>query len=258
MQCLCTSLKFQNLASGSKGNCAIVLCGDTKLIIDAGISYTAMKRKLEEKDLNFSSFSGILITHCHSDHIKGLEALLKHTKLKILMPQKMYVDFKEMIPLERVIFIEDKNKLKEVEIDLIYTSHDTSCSVGYLITYYGKSLVYITDTGYINRKYIKMLENKNIYFIESNHDEEMLMNGPHPPFLKQRILSDRGHLSNRTTAEYLKKMVGKDTKYIFLAHLSEKNNTEELAYTTTKNSLSSEEVQIMIAYQNESSSLIEV
>lgn len=258
MQCLCTKLKFQNLASGSKGNCAVVLCGDIQLIIDAGIPYTTLKRKLEEKNLEFSSFSGILITHCHSDHIKGLEGILKHTKLKVLMPQKMYSDFKDIVPIERVLFLEDRNRLKEIEIDLIYTSHDTTCSVGYLITYQKKSLVYITDTGYINRKYLDQLKNKNIYFIESNHDEEMLMNGPYPPFLKQRVISDRGHLSNSTTAEYLKQLVGENTKYVFLAHISEKNNTEDLAYQTTKNQLESQKVEIMIARQQESSPLIEV
>src|SRR5699024_1080680 len=119
----------------------------------------------------------------------------------------------------------------------IKTSHDAKGSVGFLITEDDNSIVYITDTGYINRKYFPLLENKNIYYIESNHDEKMLMDGPYPYYLKQRIISDEGHLSNDTTAKYLKKLVGDNTKYIILAHLSEHNNKEELAYIATSEAL---------------------
>jgi len=258
MQCPCTNLKFKILASGSKGNCAIVLCQDINLIIDVGISYLKIKNYLEDNNLSFSSFSGILITHSHSDHIKGLPSIIKHTKLKILIPEEMYPELKEIVPLNRIVFIKDKNSLKDVKIDLIHTSHDTACSVGYIITYHKKSLVYITDTGYINRKYLKMMTSKDIYLIESNHDEQMLMNGPYPPFLKQRVIGDRGHLSNETTSNYLQQIIGENTKYILLAHLSEKNNTEELAYNTTKEKIKKPNIKIMIAQQDKPSPLIEV
>ena len=258
MQCPCTNLKFKILASGSKGNCAIVLCQDINLIIDVGISYLKIKNYLEDNNLSFSSFSGILITHSHSDHIKGLSSIIKHTKLKILIPEEMYPELKEIVPLNRIVFIKDKNSLKDVKIDLIHTSHDTACSVGYIITYHKKSLVYITDTGYINRKYLKMMTSKDIYLIESNHDEQMLMNGPYPPFLKQRVIGDRGHLSNETTSNYLQQIIVENTKYILLAHLSEKNNTEELAYNTTKEKLKNPNIKIMIAQQDKPSPLIEV
>lgn len=258
MPCQCTNLKFKTMASGSKGNCAIVLCDKVNLIIDIGISYLNLKRKLEESYLDFSSFYGVLITHSHADHIKGLSSIIKHTKLKVLIPKKMYQELQEIVPLERVIYIEDKNKLGDVDIELIHTSHDTACSVGYIITFANKSLVYVTDTGYINRKYLQKMENKDIYLIESNHDEEMLMNGPYPPFLKQRVISDRGHLSNKTTATYLKQIIGTNTKYILLAHLSEKNNTESLAYNTTKEVIKDKNIDLMIARQDEESTLIEV
>ncbi len=258
MQCQCTNLKFQTLASGSKGNCAIVLCGKINLIIDAGISQRTLKKRIEENGLDFSSFFGILITHSHNDHIKGLEGIIKYTNLKIMIAKKMYDELKNIVPLDRIIFLEEKNKIEDVRIELIPTSHDTAYSVGYIITYQEKSLVYITDTGYINRKYLKMLENKYIYLIESNHDEEMLMNGPYPPFLKQRVISDRGHLSNNTTAKYLKEITGNNTKYVLLAHLSEKNNDEALAYNTTKEALEEKNIEILIAHQNEVSPIIEV
>lgn len=258
MPCLCTNLRFKTFASGSKGNCAIVLCGKINIIIDIGISYLTLKRNLEQNNFDISYFSAILITHTHSDHIKGLSSLMKQTKLKVLIPKEMYPELKEIIPIDRIAFLNDKNKIDDVEIDLIHTSHDTVCSVGYIITYNKKSLVHITDTGYINRKYLKLMEKKDIYLIESNHDEEMLMNGPYPSFLKQRVISDRGHLSNRTTASYLEQIIGDNTKYILLAHISEKNNTEELAYKTTKEKLQGKNIKLLIAHQNEPSPLIEV
>ena len=130
--------------------------------------------------------------------------------------------------------------------------------MGYIITYNGKSLVYVTDTGYINRKYLSKMQGKNIYLIESNHDEEMLMNGPYPPFLKQRVLSDKGHLSNKTTASYLEKLVTDDTKYVLLGHISEKNNTQELALKETNSKLDNRKVKVMLALQDETSKMIEV
>ncbi len=251
-------MKVKTIASGSKGNCTIVLCNDTKLIIDMGISYLTLKRSLEENSLSFEMFSGILITHCHKDHTSGLASLIKHTNLEVYIPEKMYESIKEFVPRAKCQFIDDQFHINDVEIELIHTSHDAPCSVGYIIAYEGKSLVYVTDTGYINRKYLAKMTEKDIYIIESNHDEIMLMDGPYPRFLKERVISDKGHLSNMTTAKYLKKIIGKNTQYILLAHLSEKNNTEEKALNTTKEELKGTNVEIMIAKQHEGSPMIEV
>lgn len=251
-------MKFKTLASGSKGNCSIVICDNIKLIIDIGISYLSLKRKLEDLNISIDDITGILITHSHNDHIKGLASIIKRTNIKIFIPERMYEELSSIVPSNRIIYLKDNNSLKDVTINLIHTSHDVACSVGYIIAYKEKSLVYITDTGYINRKILPQITNKNIYLIESNHDEEMLMNGPYPPFLKQRVIGDYGHLSNKTTASYLQKIVGENTEYILLAHLSEKNNTEELAYETTKTALNNAKIDISIARQDEESKLIEV
>ncbi len=258
MPCNSIKMKVKTIASGSKGNCTIVLCNKVNLIIDMGISYLALKRSLEENSLSFEQFSGILITHCHKDHIKGLSSLIKHTRLNAYIPEAMYEELKEVLPKERCIFIEDSFTIEDVSIELIHTSHDTACSVGYIVTYNNKSLVYVTDTGYINRKYLAKMTEKDIYIIESNHDEVMLMDGPYPRFLKERVISDKGHLSNKTTAKYLKKIVGKNTKHILLAHLSEKNNTEELALQAVTEELEDSKVNIIIARQHEESPMIEV
>lgn len=250
-------MKFQTLASGSKGNCSILLCGNTKILIDAGISYLNIKKKLLEENLYLNDFSAILITHAHSDHIKGLENLIKHTLLNVYIPLKMYPDLQEIVPKDRIVNLEENTYINDVLITLIKTSHD-AISVGYLITYLNKSLVYLTDTGYLNRKYFDILKNKNIYFIESNHDEEMLLNGPYPYFLKQRVISDRGHLSNNTASQYLEKLVNINTKYIFLAHLSATNNTFEKAIDATTNKVDTTNITVFIAKQDEVSELVEV
>ena len=258
MQCHSINMKVKNIASGSKGNCTIVLCNNTNIIIDMGISYLALKRSLEENSLSFSDFEAILITHSHKDHIKGLPTLIKHTKLKVYIPEEMYKELKDIVPKERCAFIEDKFNINSINIDLIHTSHDTDCSVGYIIEYNKKTLVYVTDTGYINRKFLSKMIGKDMYIIESNHDEIMLMKGPYPDFLKRRVNSDYGHLSNKTTAKYLKKIIGKNTKNIMLAHLSEKNNTEEKALEALYEELGNTKINITVAKQDEETELIEV
>ena len=251
-------MKIKTLASGSKGNCTIVLCEDTRIIIDMGISYLTLKRSLEENSLSLDDFSGILITHCHNDHIKGLASLVKHSHLNVYIPEAMYESIKEYVPYPKCIMIEDKFNINDVEVELIHTSHDAPYSVGFIIKQNDKSLVYVTDTGYINRKYLAKMVEKDAYLIESNHDEVMLMNGPYPRFLKERVISDTGHLSNSTTSKYLKKIIGDKTQTIILAHLSETNNTPEKAIEAIKEQELPEKINIYIASQYEMGPMIEV
>lgn len=251
-------MKIKTIASGSKGNCSIVICDETKIIIDMGISYLTLKKSLEENSLSFDQFTGILITHNHKDHISGLATLIKKTNLIVFIPKKMLEGLEDILPEERCVFIDDIFNINDVNIELIHTSHDAPCSVGFIINYNNKSMVYVTDTGYINRKYLNKMTKKDLYLIESNHDEVMLMDGPYPRFLKERVISDKGHLSNKTTSKYLRKLVGDNTKYVILAHISEKNNTEELAYECTRKKLENTNIEIIIAKQHEESQMIEV
>lgn len=251
-------MQIKTIASGSKGNCSIVLCDETKIIIDMGISYLTLKKSLEENSLSFDQFTGILITHNHKDHVNGLAALIKKTNLNAFIPKGMREGLEDVLPEDRCVYIDDNFNINDVNIELIHTSHDAPCSVGFIIDYNNKSLVYVTDTGYINRKYLNKMTKKDLYLIESNHDEVMLMDGPYPRFLKERVISDKGHLSNTTTSKYLRKLVGENTKHIILAHISEKNNTEELAYECTKNELQDTNIKIIIAKQYEESPMIEV
>lgn len=253
-------IRFMSLSSGSKGNCSFIGTDNIKLLIDIGVSFGYLEKQLIKNDIDIDEVYGVLITHIHSDHISGLKQLIKRKNIKVLIPGKMKNEVLEFVNEEYIEVIDDFTNMFDLNINLIYTSHDTECSVGYLFENDETSLVYITDTGYVNRKYLKVINNKNVYFLESNHDEAMLMDGPYPYHLKQRVISDCGHLSNNMTAKYLKSIVGEKTKCIILAHISEKNNTYDLAYDTIKDKLDmiNYNGELFVAKQNEVTKLVEV
>ena len=252
-------MKVCVLSSGSKGNTTYIETNQAKILIDAGNSSKYILEKLTSLNVNPSDLDAILITHIHVDHVKGLTVLLKRINPCVYMTEKMY-PYLDYIENYHLIDTETFD-IKDIHVEVIHTSHDTEDSLGYIINNEDKSLVYITDTGYINRKYFDLLSNRNLYIMESNHDVEMLNNGKYPFELRQRILSDKGHLSNYDSAKYLAKFIGDKTKYILLAHLSEENNTEELAYKTLTNRLNKENEQvdnIIIATQNKETELIKL
>ena len=252
-------MRVSVLSSGSKGNTTYIESDHAKILIDAGNSSKYIISKLEELNINPKEIDAILITHIHVDHIKGLPVLLKKINPCVYMSEKMqpHLEYIE----NYYIINEDKVSIKDIEINVIKTSHDTEDSHGYIVSNQNKSIVYITDTGYINRKYFDILKDRDIYIMESNHDVEMLNNGKYPFELRQRILSDKGHLSNYDSAKYLSKFIGNKTKYILLAHLSEENNTKDLAYNTLNERLFKENISIeniIIAEQNKETELITI
>lgn len=230
-------MKVKVLASGSKGNCTYIECDKTKILIDAGISYQQIKVLLDDINVSINDINILLLTHSHNDHIKGLSTLLKKTKIILYLTENVYSDIYKKMEISNFHIIDKEFMINDVEVELLHLSHDVEC-YGYIISHNNKQLVYITDTGYLNRKYYSIISNKDIYIIEANHDEKMLMDGPYPFILKQRIISDRGHLSNNTTGRILSKVIGPKTKYIFLAHISEHNNTKELALQQVKDYVS--------------------
>ena len=247
------------LSSGSKGNTTFIQTNNTKILIDAGNTSKYILEKLNEINVDPTTIDAILITHTHIDHVKGLPVLLKKINPCVYITQKM---LKELEYLENYSIINtDKIKIKDLDIDVIKTSHDTEDSVGYIVNNDDKSIVYITDTGYINQKYFNILSNRNVYIMESNHDIEMLNNSKYPFALRKRILSDKGHLSNYDSAKYISKFIGSKTKYVLLAHLSEENNTKELALETLDKRLKKEKIaidNIIIAKQNQATDLINI
>ncbi len=237
--------------SGSKGNSTLLIGNNKKILIDVGFSYPTLIKDLEEYNYVPSDIDAILLTHTHKDHIAGLSTFIKRNHIPVYTNTKMSSEVLKLISENDIILADEDFSIDEFNITLIHTSHDAPGSVGFLINDNKTSLVYITDTGYINKKYLEKLINKNVYIFESNHDINMLMTGPYPYILKQRVLSDKGHLSNETAGTYLNELIGKDTKRVILAHLSEINNTKEIALDTVKSIINNNDIIIETAAQYE-------
>ena len=252
-------MRVKVLSSGSKGNTTYIESLNTKILVDCGNTCKYILNKFEEMGINSGDLDAILITHTHVDHVKGLKVFLKKNKIPVYITKGM---LDELDYLDNYHIIDDDVLyIKDLIIDVIKTSHDVTESVGYVIKGNNKSLVYVTDTGYINKKYFDILSNHDMYIFESNHDIEMLNNSSYPFRVRQRILGDKGHLSNYDSSRYLSSFIGDKTKCIVLAHLSEENNTEELAYTTLRDRLEDNDIEfdnIVIARQDQETELFEV
>ena len=252
-------MKVCVLASGSKGNVTYIETNKTKSLIDIGMSTAYIERKLKEIKVEPKEIQRIFITHTHNDHIKGLRVFLKKYNPEIYLTEKMEEELNLII--DKTTYINDDIEIEDLIIKPIKTSHDVSDSNGYVFINNEKSLMYMTDTGYINQRNFSKLKNHNIYILESNHDIEMLMNGPYPYHLKQRILGDKGHLSNKDSAYYLSEFITDKTKKVILAHLSENNNTKEKALEEYKKTFEKQKKnapEVEVATQNERLEMIEI
>ena len=216
------------LASGSDGNSTYIETDEVKFLIDLGKNAKYIKEKLETINVLPQDIDYILISHTHKDHTSALKTFVNRYKTKVLLSQQMFYDLEDIKDYDIVIY-EDDIYLKDIKIKSIKSSHDAPDARNFLIQYKEHSVVYVTDTGYINRKYFNILKDKEVYLFESNHDIEMLMNGPYPKWLKTRVVGSLGHLSNKDSAFYLTKLIGPNTQKIVLMHLSHVNNTEEKA-----------------------------
>lgn len=250
-------MKVSVLSSGSKGNCTYVETNNHKILIDIGTSCLYAEKALKEIGVEPGSIDIVLITHAHIDHVGGLKVFCKKYNPLVYISDEIQKEANlNIVNVDNAKTI-DVNY--DIRIKSIGLSHDVSDIKGYVIEENDSSMVYITDTGYISERNFKDIMNKNLYVFESNHDIEMLMNNPkYPHHTKIRILSDKGHLSNKDSAYYLSKLIGNNTKQVILAHLSEQNNTEQLALATLNETLARKNINfsnIIIARQNEMTEL---
>ena len=255
-------MKVCVLSSGSKGNSCYIETNESKILIDLGTTTSYAVNELDKIGVKPRDINAILVTHIHKDHINGLSTFIKKYDPLIYVTNKLLMLLEEEIGSFRYELYQDNSAIiNDLRINLIRTSHDAGEQMGFILKDNKSSMVYITDTGYLNSKYFDLLSNKDLYVLESNHDVLMLKNGPYPYFLQQRVLGDKGHLSNEQCSNYLCKFIGDNTKTIVLAHLSEKNNTEEKALETLNNKLkdNNKKVEnIIVARQNEPTMVIEV
>lgn len=235
-------MKICVLASGSEGNSTYIETSNSKILIDIGTNLKYITEKLNELNVQPQEINYILISHTHDDHIKALKTFIRKNKPQICLTHKMLFDIDILKDYDNLLIFEDEIILPDCQIKSIKTSHDTSDSRGFIVTENNKSVVYLTDTGYLNHKYFKHLSNREVYLIESNHDIEMLINGPYPKWLKDRVVGPYGHLSNKDSSIYMSKLIGPNTQKILLMHLSHKNNTEKLALNTIKETFKENEI----------------
>ena len=252
-------MKVMILASGSKGNATYVETKEFKILIDLGVSVKYINQELKKINVDIDDINYILITHLHIDHIKYIENFGKDHKAQICVTPKMHKELKRLNPDLNYLIYEGDLLFNDLSIEVINTSHDSVDARGFLITEDKSSLVYITDTGYLNQRYFNKIKNKNLYIIESNHDPKMLREGKYPLWLQRRILSPEGHLCNEDSATYLSRLIGDDTKKVVLAHLSEENNNEEIALETFLSKMKDNGINfknVSCARQNEVSEII--
>lgn len=255
-------MKFQVIASGSKGNMTYIETAEAKILVDAGISYKRFIQNLSE-EVVLDRIDAIFITHEHFDHISGVVSIINKTNATLFMHKESY-DFlnqkiKDRIPLNRIKFLED-NKKYEINDFVVYTmmlNHYSMHCLGFVFESENQRLAYVTDTGFVPDVYLEVLRNVDALIIEANHDIEMLLESNRDQFLKSRILSEAGHISNLICKDILATVVNQRLKYIVLAHASEECNSDEVILSTIKDGL--EEIyheRLIIAKQNESIKLI--
>ena len=237
-------------ASGSSGNCLLLSSGGTHILIDAGISMRRVKSALACAGLTIQDIGGVLITHEHSDHISGLKMLLKYYALPLYAPHTVAARLCGMLPdavdCMHVIPVGESFRVGSLQVRAFHTPHDTDESVGYRVEGEG-CFAMATDMGHVSQEVVEGLLGADIALIESNHDLEMLRNGGYPFYLKRRILSARGHLSNADCALLARQLAESGTGAIALGHLSRENNRPELALRETAAALEGLETRLCCA-----------
>ena len=237
---------FRSFASGSSGNCYYLGNYHSGILIDAGISARTISRILRTMGLDFSSIAGVLVTHDHADHIRSVGTLGEKFHIPIYATAEVHdgIDHNygvlEKLKTSRRFFkTGEPFEINGMTVNSFHVSHDSTDCVGYVIDYMGERFMIATDVGCVNDELEDYVASSNHIVIEANHDEQMLLNGPYPTYLKERILSDVGHMSNETCARVLADNFNDRLRHVFLCHLSQENNDAEVAYNTVHEALSS-------------------
>lgn len=224
------------LASGSTGNATLFHFGKTKILVDAGISTRRIERGLAGIGIRVGELDGVLITHEHTDHIKGLDVLIRKYQLPVYAREKTWegIACRDKLPAECRIEMKNSFNLGAVKIEPFSISHDAIDPVGFCFYHRQGKYVMATDLGMVTEVVERALEMSDLVVLESNHDLKMLNEGPYPFFLKERIRSQKGHLSNHDAGQLLTRISRKNKMQVFLAHLSQQNNYPALAEKTVR------------------------
>lgn len=254
-------MRFTVLASGSTGNAAIIDTKEARLMLDAGLSAKKLEQLMESRDWNPRDLDAILVTHEHSDHIKGLSVLARKYELPVYANEKTWQAMEKLagdIPDHQRHIVETGGTISfgSLEVETFAISHDAAEPMGYVFSCEGLKLGFATDLGYVSEKVLGKIIDSDVLVLESNHDVEMLRAGAYPWNIKRRILSDVGHLSNEMAGETLTKIVQSGrVRRVYLAHLSRDCNLMDLAKLTVESvveengySLAERKVRLMETY----------
>ncbi len=230
-------MKVCTLASGSSGNAVYIADKDTNLLVDVGLSGRAVTGRLEALGVSAEELDAILVTHEHNDHIKGVGVLSRRFNLPVYATEATWAAMPAGIGVireehRRYITAGDGFDIGSQKVEVFSTSHDAADPVGFTFADRFGKVGLATDTGRLNNHIRQRLIDADLLVFEANHDLQMLRSGSYPWPLKQRILSDRGHLSNAAAGHCLAAIVSGQTKAVVLAHLSKENNCPDLAYST--------------------------
>ena len=234
-------MRLVSIASGSSGNCTYIGSDKTHILVDAGISNKRIEQGLKEIGLKGNELGGVIITHEHSDHIRGLGVLARKYGLSIYATKETLSEMQGKKELGEY----DRELLKEIKPDVAFAigdlkilpfsiDHDAANPVAYRIGHERKTVAVATDMGHYDSYIVDHLQGLDALLVESNHDVNMLQAGPYPYYLKRRILSDHGHLSNENAGRLLNCVLHDQLKHILQGHLRKENNYEALAYETVK------------------------
>lgn len=255
-------MRFSVLGSGSKGNCTLVESGSTRLLIDNGFSGKELLRRLSCVGVSAESLSGLVITHEHGDHVKGVGVVARKLGLPVYAnPLTYQAAEKELgrLPERREFATGQQFTLGELSVHPFAVSHDTADPVGFIFDDGMSRLGYCTDTGKITQLIRYHLQGCQALILEANHDIEMLRQGPYPLPLQQRVLSSRGHLNNVDALQLAADLASNQLRFLVLAHLSEINNKPELVLSEVRQRLAAcPALHIMVARQSEPGPLTEI
>ncbi|MDA3839446.1 MAG: MBL fold metallo-hydrolase [Candidatus Delongbacteria bacterium] len=253
-------MKIAVLSSGSKGNSSFIESNNQAILIDAGLSAKRLLSRMDDIGADFKNLNGIVVTHDHSDHIKGVGILARKLKIPVFIHEENYIVKEDLFSNCEIKFITNKFELGGFMITPIPVSHDGTANYSYNIQAEGKKISHLTDLGKATSLVMERTKDCNLFLLESNHDPIMLKDGPYPWYLKQRISGIKGHLSNSDASNLLLSADRSNLKNVILAHLSDENNDPRLAYesmlcTVDENDL---DMNVHVALQTQPLEFIEL
>jgi len=249
-------LRFQSFGSGSSGNCYFIGNASNGLLIDAGLGVRSIRKNLRNMGLDFENIWGVFVTHDHADHIKAVGPIGEKHRVPIYTTRKVHEGIQRSYCVTEKLYSSrkyiEKNETIEVgefKVTAFPVSHDATDNVGYTVEYKEKRFTFATDLGFVGEEAATHLSKADYMVLEANYDEQMLLQGTYPAYLKNRIIAKTGHLSNDQAGLFLSEAYNERIKHIFLCHLSRENNLPELAYTTIQNYLESKQVKVGVDVQ---------